>query len=74
MYFWATCVHVLFDSLVINAFEFYCFPFDAFKALGWDPPRVMGTAFMFYSNTNEWAAGLEGWHGVDQLGDDDMAG
>jgi len=42
----------------------------AFKELGWDPPRVMGTAFMFYSNTNEWAEGLEGWHGVDQLGDD----
>ena len=38
--------------------------------LDWDPPRVMGTAFMFYSNTNEWAEGLEGWHGVDQLGED----
>ena len=36
----------------------------------WDPPRFMGTAFMFYSNTNEWAQGLEGWHGVDQLGED----
>jgi len=32
-------------------------------------PRVMGTAFMFYSNSNQWAEGLEGWHGVDQLGD-----
>ena len=32
----------------------------------------MGTAFMFYSNTNEWAEGLEGWHGVDQLGEDGM--
>ena len=42
----------------------------AFKEIGWDPPRVMGTAFMFYSNTNEWAQGLEGWHGVDQLGED----
>jgi ABC-type branched-subunit amino acid transport system substrate-binding protein len=30
----------------------------------------MGTAFMFYSNSNEWAQGLEGWHGVDQLGED----
>ena len=30
----------------------------------------MGTAFMFYSNSNEWAEGLEGWHGVDQLGED----
>ncbi|MBL7489377.1 ABC transporter substrate-binding protein [Frankia sp. AgB1.9] len=41
---------------------------EAFKALDWDPPRVMGTAFMFYSNTNRWAEGLEGWHGIDQLG------
>jgi ABC-type branched-subunit amino acid transport system substrate-binding protein len=30
----------------------------------------MGTAFMFYSNSNEWAQGLEGWHGIDQLGED----
>jgi branched-chain amino acid transport system substrate-binding protein len=43
---------------------------EAFKALDWDPPRVMGTAFMFYSNSNAWAQGLEGWHGVDQLGED----
>jgi len=43
---------------------------EAFAALEWDPPRVMGTAFMFYSNSNKWAEGLEGWHGVDQLGED----
>lgn len=43
---------------------------DAFRALDWDPPRVMGTAFMFYSNSNAWAEALEGWHGVDQLGED----
>ena len=43
---------------------------EAFRALDWDPPRVMGTAFMFYSNSNAWAEGLEGWHGVDQLGED----
>jgi hypothetical protein len=30
----------------------------------------MGTAFMFYSNSNKWAEGLEGWHGVDQLGEE----
>jgi branched-chain amino acid transport system substrate-binding protein len=24
----------------------------AFKELGWDPPRVMGTAFMFYTSRN----------------------
>jgi ABC-type branched-subunit amino acid transport system substrate-binding protein len=43
---------------------------DAFTALDWDPPRFMGAAFMFYSNTNKWAEGLEGWTGVDQLGED----
>ncbi|MEY2423160.1 MAG: hypothetical protein QOI95_3227 [Acidimicrobiaceae bacterium] len=43
---------------------------EAFRALDWDPPRVMGTAFMFYSNSNAWAQGLEGWHGIDQLGED----
>jgi ABC-type branched-subunit amino acid transport system substrate-binding protein len=43
---------------------------SALKELDWDPPRVMGTAFMFYSNSNAWAEGLEGWHGVDQLGED----
>jgi ABC-type branched-subunit amino acid transport system substrate-binding protein len=42
----------------------------SFAAIGWDPPRFMGTAFMFYSNSNAWAEGLEGWHGVDQLGED----
>jgi hypothetical protein len=25
---------------------------------------------MFYSNSNAWAEGHEGWHGVDQLGED----
>jgi branched-chain amino acid transport system substrate-binding protein len=42
----------------------------AFREVDWDPPRIMNTAFMFYSNSNEWAAGLEGWHGIDQLGED----
>jgi branched-chain amino acid transport system substrate-binding protein len=42
----------------------------ALKALDWDPPRIMGTAFMFYSNKNEWASGIEGWTGIDQLGED----
>ena len=39
----------------------------AFSELGWDPPRIMGTAFMFYSNTNQWEGGIDGWHGCDQL-------
>ena len=41
----------------------------AFKELGWDPPRIMGAAFMFYSNTNRWEEGIDGWHGIDQLGE-----
>jgi ABC-type branched-subunit amino acid transport system substrate-binding protein len=59
------------DGLYYGGYGYATFHFaKAFAALGWDPPRVMGTAFMFYSNSNEWAQGLEGWHGVDQLGED----
>ena len=32
--------------------------------LGWDPPRIMGTAFMFYLMGFD---KFEGWVGVDQL-------
>jgi ABC-type branched-subunit amino acid transport system substrate-binding protein len=39
----------------------------AFKELGWDPPRIMGAAFMFYSNSNHWEEGIDGWYGIDQL-------
>jgi ABC-type branched-subunit amino acid transport system substrate-binding protein len=63
------------EALYYGGYGYATFHFaNAFKELGWDPPRVMGTAFMFYSNTNEWAAGLEGWHGVDQLGEDGPEG
>jgi ABC-type branched-subunit amino acid transport system substrate-binding protein len=59
------------DAIVYMGYGYSTFHFArAFKALDWDPPRFMGTAFMFYSNSNEWAEGLEGWHGVDQLGED----
>lgn len=59
------------DAIVYMGYGYATFHFArAFAALGWDPPRFMGTAFMFYSNSNEWAEGLEGWHGVDQLGED----
>jgi branched-chain amino acid transport system substrate-binding protein len=59
------------DGLYYGGYGYATFHFaKAFAALGWDPPRVMGTAFMFYSNSNEWAQGLEGWHGIDQLGED----
>jgi ABC-type branched-subunit amino acid transport system substrate-binding protein len=59
------------EGLYYGGYGYATFHFaEAFKALDWDPPRVMGTAFMFYSNSNKWAEGLEGWHGVDQLGED----
>ncbi|MBL7491153.1 ABC transporter substrate-binding protein [Frankia sp. AgB1.9] len=59
------------EAIVYMGYGYSTFHFAAaFKALDWDPPRFMGTAFMFYSNSNAWAEGLEGWHGVDQLGED----
>jgi len=63
------------EALYYGGYGYSTFHFaKAFAELGWDPPRVMGTAFMFYSNTNEWAAALDGWHGVDQLGEDGANG
>ncbi len=59
------------EALYYGGYGYATFHFaSALKELDWDPPRVMGTAFMFYSNSNAWAEGLEGWHGVDQLGED----
>lgn len=58
------------EAIVYLGYGYATFHFaEAFKAISWDPPRMMGTAFMFYSNSNRWAEGLEGWHGVDQLGE-----
>ena len=37
---------------------------EALNQLGWDPPRIMGTAFMFYLMGFE---KFEGWVGIDQL-------
>ena len=59
------------EGLYYGGYGYATFHFaEALRALDWDPPRVMGTAFMFYSNSNKWAEGLEGWHGCDQLGED----
>jgi ABC-type branched-subunit amino acid transport system substrate-binding protein len=59
------------ETIYYGGYGYATFHFaEAFRTLDWDPPRVMGTAFMFYSNSNAWAEGLEGWHGVDQLGED----
>jgi branched-chain amino acid transport system substrate-binding protein len=38
-----------------------------FARLGWNPPRVMTTAFQFCYAKPEWMAALEGWVGVDQM-------
>jgi ABC-type branched-subunit amino acid transport system substrate-binding protein len=40
------------------------------KELDWDPPRVMSTAFMWYINESSILDDLEGWVGVDQVGDE----
>jgi ABC-type branched-subunit amino acid transport system substrate-binding protein len=40
------------------------------QAIGWDPPRVMSTAFMWYINESSILDDLEGWVGVDQVGDE----
>jgi len=41
-----------------------------FKNLQWDPPRIMTTAFQFCYAKPEWMAALEGWHGIDQMCED----
>ncbi len=59
------------EALVYVGYGYAAFHFGPIlRELAWDPPRIMGTAFMFYSNRDEWAAGIEGWHGIDQLGED----
>ena len=41
-----------------------------FKHLNWNPPRIMTTAFQFCYAKPEWMAALEGWHGIDQMCED----
>jgi ABC-type branched-subunit amino acid transport system substrate-binding protein len=40
------------------------------RELDWDPPRIMSTAFMWYINEPSMLDDMEGWHGVDQVGND----
>lgn len=42
------------------------------KDLGWDPARIMSTAFMWYINEPRMLEDLEDWYGVDQVGPVDM--
>jgi ABC-type branched-subunit amino acid transport system substrate-binding protein len=56
------------EGIYYGGYGYACYHFGpALKALNWDPPKIMGTAFMFYSNTNRWEEGIDGWHGCDQL-------
>ncbi len=41
-----------------------------FTSLNWNPPRIMTTAFQFCYARPEWMAALEGWHGIDQMCED----
>jgi ABC-type branched-subunit amino acid transport system substrate-binding protein len=38
-----------------------------FQRLGWNPPRILTTAFQFCYAKPEWMAALEGWYGIDQM-------
>jgi branched-chain amino acid transport system substrate-binding protein len=38
------------------------------RDLGWDPPRIMSSAFMWYINEPRLLKDLEGWCGIDQTG------
>ena len=40
------------------------------RDLDWDPPRIMSTAFLWYINEASMLDDLEGWVGVDQVGDE----
>jgi hypothetical protein len=40
------------------------------RELDWDPPRIMSTALMWYINEPSMLDDMEGWHGVDQVGND----
>jgi hypothetical protein len=40
------------------------------RELEWDPPRIMSTAFMWYINEPSMLDDMEGWYGVDQVGNE----
>jgi branched-chain amino acid transport system substrate-binding protein len=63
------------DSLVHCGFGFGIVHVNpALAALGWDPPRFMGTAFQnAWINQVMWKA-IEGWIGLDQYDEGNMVG
>jgi len=70
-------LHHLHDSVRPDAIAYcgYGYPTAMFNPvlidMGWDPPRVMSTAFMWYINEISILGDLEGWVGVDQIGDEE---
>jgi branched-chain amino acid transport system substrate-binding protein len=57
------------DALTYNGYGYPTALFNPIlKELGWDPPRIMSTALMWYINEPRMLEDLEGWHGVDQVG------
>jgi ABC-type branched-subunit amino acid transport system substrate-binding protein len=63
------------DALVHCGFGFgVLFVNPALEALGWDPPRFMGTAFQnAWINTAMWK-GIMGWIGLDQYDEGNLVG
>ena len=41
------------------------------RDLDWDPPRIMSTAFMWYINEPRMLDDMEGWYGIDQVGNEE---
>ncbi len=72
----AEALTVLRDEVKPDAIAYcgYGYPTAMFNPilhdLSWDPPRIMSTAFMWYINVSSMLDDLEGWVGVDQVGDE----
>jgi ABC-type branched-subunit amino acid transport system substrate-binding protein len=70
-------LHHLHDAVHPDAIAYcgYGYPTAMFNPIlndmGWDPPRVMSSAFMWYINENSMLGDLEGWVGIDQVGDEE---
>jgi ABC-type branched-subunit amino acid transport system substrate-binding protein len=59
------------DALVYLGYGYPVAMFNPIlRELDWDPPRIMSTAFMWYTNEPSMLEQLEGWYGVDQIGND----
>lgn len=72
----ADALRYLHDEVQPDAIAYlgYGYPVAMFnpilRELDWDPPRIMSTAFMWYINEPSMLDDMEGWYGVDQVGND----